>query len=649
MTADTPSGDFLDRIRARLGDRYDISRELMGGGMSRVFLAREISLDRPVVIKFLPPEIAAEANRDRFRREIQMAARLSHPHIAPLFSAAEEGELLYYTMPYIPGESLKHSLESGHRFGIGETVEILRDVAAALAYAHRAGIVHRDIKPANILREGEHAVVTDFGVAKAVSQALGLDTRSSAATASGMAIGTPAYMAPEQLAGDAAADHRVDIYAFGLLGYELLTGHSPFRAPSPQALMAAQLTQPPPPLLEARRDVPPVLAALLTRCLEKDASQRPPSAESVIEVLRAVSATSGAVPLAAPPGKSSPSKAVLALGGLLAAAALVFAYGSRTSSPTVPPVSTDSATTILPVAPPTPTPDPYAFSRAERDSFRLLSEQIARKEQRLLGLLKDSISNAVHRTVADSIAQARQLELATARVQDSLMRVSRIGIGFPPGRGPMPPDIAINLGNARAAETFARRTRDSMFRRQDPRAFSTDVATMLSGKGLSPEAFAARAASLGPPRRVGISVYSGMRGPALVAASFVRDSLLARLRSKSRFVIIPVDSVTAALSRSRNPDSLRTWLNADLWTSVNLSGPVGSDSLAWTVTLRDYTAHSSFTHRNATSRHFAMVSAAEPTTISALVDTIVQALDAMDKAPRREPPPARGKNDAKLP
>src|SRR5258708_17653294 len=138
MIPDTPSPDFLELIRARLGDRYEIERELLGGGMSRVFVAREITLDRTIVIKFLPPEIAAEANRDRFRREIQMAARLSHPHIAPLFSAAEDGELLYYTMPFIAGESLRHSLETGRRFGVEETIEILRDVADALADAHNA-------------------------------------------------------------------------------------------------------------------------------------------------------------------------------------------------------------------------------------------------------------------------------------------------------------------------------------------------------------------------------------------------------------------------------------------------------------------------------------------------------------------------------
>ncbi|MEP7001723.1 MAG: protein kinase [bacterium] len=638
MTADTPGGDFLERIRARLGDRYEISRELLGGGMSRVFVAREIALDRQIVIKFLPPEIAAEANRDRFRREIQMAARLSHPHIAPLFSAAEEGELLYYTMPFIPGESLKHSLDSGHRFGIGETVEILRDVAAALAYAHRAGIVHRDIKPANILREGEHAVVTDFGVAKAVSQALGLDTRTSAATASGMAIGTPAYMAPEQLAGDSAADHRVDIYAFGLLGYELLTGHSPFRGPSPQALMAAQLTQPPPPLLEARADVPPVLAALLTRCLEKDASQRPPSAESVIEVLRAVSTASGAVHLAAPPSRSPAFRMPLAVASVLAAAALVFAYVARMPAPPVVPVARDSAVSKPVVA--TPAPDVSAFTRAERDSLRVLSEQIARKEQRLLGLLKDSISNAVHRTVAESLAQAKQLELATARVQDSLMRVSRAGLAFQPRHGPMPPDVAVNLGGIKGLETFTRRTRDSVARGLDPSAFGTSG--FMQSRPLPSEAFAVRAANLGPSRRIGISVSSVVRGgPATIAANSVMDSLLARFRQKSRFTTIPADSVAAALSRSHNIDSLRTWLNAEVWASIGLSGPVGADSVYWMVTLRDFTAHSAFSYRPVLSKYALTGSSPEPATISALLDNVVQSLDAMDRAPRREPAPTR--------
>src|SRR5215510_219319 len=154
MTPEPQDTSLEQRLVTLFAGRFDIVRELTGGGMSRVFLARDLSLDREVVIKILPPELAAEVNRDRFRREVQLAARLHHPHIVPLFSAAEEGGLLYYTMPYIRGESLKGQLGAGRSFGIRETVEILLDVADALAYAHRAGVVHRDIKPANVLREG---------------------------------------------------------------------------------------------------------------------------------------------------------------------------------------------------------------------------------------------------------------------------------------------------------------------------------------------------------------------------------------------------------------------------------------------------------------------------------------------------------------
>src|ERR1044071_9814668 len=301
MSAEPDAGGLAERLAALFAGRFEISRELSGGGMSRVFLARDRALDRHIVIKILPPELAAEVNRDRFRREIQLAARLHHPHIVPLFTAAEEGGLLYYTMPYIDGESLKEQLASGRRFSISETVEILLDVTDALANAHRAGVVHRDIKPANVLRESGHAVVTDFGVAKALSSALGQSQAVPAMPTSGLAIGTPAYMAPEQLAGEASADHRVDLYALGLLGYELLTGHAPFRAPSPQAMLAAQLTREPEPVRNLRADTPPALAALLARCLEKDPARRPPSAEAALEVLRTIDLNSGSGPVAISP------------------------------------------------------------------------------------------------------------------------------------------------------------------------------------------------------------------------------------------------------------------------------------------------------------------------------------------------------------
>ncbi|HEY0242245.1 MAG TPA: serine/threonine-protein kinase, partial [Gemmatimonadaceae bacterium] len=192
--------NFEDQLRTALSPAYEIERELHGAGMSRVFVATDRSLGRKVVIKVLPPELTAGVNRERFRREIQVAAQLQHPHIVTLLSAGEDGELLYYTMPYIEGESLRHSLEKGP-LAVKEVVRMLHDVVDALAYAHARGVIHRDIKPGNILRQGSHALVTDFGVAKALNASMPV----SGITSAGMAIGTPAYMAPEQLAGDPAA------------------------------------------------------------------------------------------------------------------------------------------------------------------------------------------------------------------------------------------------------------------------------------------------------------------------------------------------------------------------------------------------------------------------------------------------------------
>ena len=239
--------------------------------MSRVFVAIDRALGRKVVVKVLPPELAAGVNRERFRREIQVAAQLQHPHIVPLLSAGEQGDLLWYTMPFIDGESLRTALERKKPFSVREVTRIMHDVVDALAFAHARGVIHRDIKPGNILRQGSHALVTDFGVAKALSAAMPI----SGVTSAGIAIGTPAYMAPEQLAGDAAADHRIDIYAVGLLAYELLTGSSPFTGPSPRETLAAQLTRDPKPLHEVSPEVPRTLSALIMRCLAKDPAARP--------------------------------------------------------------------------------------------------------------------------------------------------------------------------------------------------------------------------------------------------------------------------------------------------------------------------------------------------------------------------------------
>jgi eukaryotic-like serine/threonine-protein kinase len=262
--------DLLARLRAALGDRYTVERELGAGGMGRVFVALERALDRRVAVKVLPPELAAAVSVERFRREIQLAASLQHPHIVPLLSAGEAGGLFYYTMPFIDGETLRSRLTRDGRLPVPDAVRILRDVLDALAYAHRRGVVHRDIKPENVLLVEEHALVTDFGVAKALTQASGA---GGSITSAGIAIGTPAYMAPEQAAGDPQVDHRSDVYAAGVLAYEMLGGQTPFGG-SVQRVLAAQVMDRPAPMARLRPEVPPALASSVMRCLEKDPAKR---------------------------------------------------------------------------------------------------------------------------------------------------------------------------------------------------------------------------------------------------------------------------------------------------------------------------------------------------------------------------------------
>ncbi|HJU65286.1 MAG TPA: serine/threonine-protein kinase [Gemmatimonadaceae bacterium] len=323
---------FFEQLQASLAPAYTLERELAGGGMSRVFVATEKALGRKVVIKVLPPELGAGVNIERFRREIQLAAQLHHPHIVPLLSAGEHGHLLYYTMPFIEGSSLRSRLRREGKLSVREVVRVLHDVVDALAYAHARGIIHRDIKPDNILVLGTHALVTDFGVAKALSAAL----PQVGTTTAGMAIGTPAYMAPEQLAGDPAADHRLDIYAVGLLAYELFTGESPFTGTSPQAIMAAQLTRLPEPLHQLRPDVSPELSAIIMRCLAKSPDERPQSAEMLVNELDAVTTPQGAVitstPVTAPSARPAPRRRRLVVGALVAGvAALAIVLSSNES------------------------------------------------------------------------------------------------------------------------------------------------------------------------------------------------------------------------------------------------------------------------------------------------------------------------------
>jgi eukaryotic-like serine/threonine-protein kinase len=319
--------DLRDRLQESLGDAYPIERELGGGGMSRVFLALDRTLGRRIVVKVLPVSLSSGDSVTRFRREIAVAAQLTNPHIVPLLSAGEVDGLPYYTMPFVEGESLRERLARG-ALPIPEVVSIMRDVARALEYAHRRDIIHRDVKPGNILLTGESAVITDFGIARALRHVAATGQLTSA----GVAVGTPAYMAPEQAAADSTTDLRADLYAFGATAYEMLAGHEPFPGRSAQGMLAAHATQVAPPIATLRPATPEPLAELVMRCLEKQPADRPQSASEILQVLDARVTTSSAAPRPAAVWGSLPllSARLRALRGpaLLAAVALAAAVGA---------------------------------------------------------------------------------------------------------------------------------------------------------------------------------------------------------------------------------------------------------------------------------------------------------------------------------
>ena len=319
-----------ERLQSSLGAAYTLERELHGGGMSRVFLARDSVLGRDVVIKVLTSELAEELSTERFAREIRLAAALQEPHIVPLLSAGTTSEgLPYYTMPYVRGESLRRRMVDGP-VPLSSAVSILRDVAHALAYAHAEGIIHRDIKPENVLLSSGTAVVTDFGIAKAVSASRTAGT--GGITRTGTAIGTPAYMAPEQAAAD-WLDQRTDLYSWGVLAYELLAGRHPFASrTSPQQLVAAHASEAPPPLTSAAPDVPKHLASLVMACLAKSPDARPKDAHALLAVLE----TTGERPASSRSSRRAryvvgATLAVLVAGGLALAVPAWRARGAVTS------------------------------------------------------------------------------------------------------------------------------------------------------------------------------------------------------------------------------------------------------------------------------------------------------------------------------
>jgi tRNA A-37 threonylcarbamoyl transferase component Bud32 len=567
--------DFAGHLQSALGTSYQLDRELTGGGMSRVFVAIDQVLGRKVVVKVLPPDLAAGVNRERFRREIQVAAQLQHPHIVPLLAAGEQGDLLWYTMPYIEGESLRAALERKRQFSMREVVRILHDVVDALAFAHQRGVIHRDIKPANILTQGAHALVTDFGVAKALSAALPM----SGVTSTGIAIGTPAYMAPEQLAGDPAADHRMDIYAVGLLAYELLTGVSPFTGPSPRETLAAQLTRDPQPLHELSPAIPRSLSTLIMRCLAKDPNARPQDADEILYELDGLTMPMGITPqVGGIEARRPPKRPWLGV----AAVAILFAvlagvgYVVTRPRPQSPPSATVPRTPVVaaPVRPES------VVRRAV-----VANSLAAPKPPRAVISREDSVR----------IAEAVRKRVEAAKMRDSMAK-------------------------AKLAEQTQRKMVDSIIAANSG---SAPAIAMPNG-----------------PRRIVIAEPTETRQwpEATLLGRAVADSLRRMLRGRAKqYAVVDQDSVRAQLMRSRDPNEVARGLNSDLLVSIRLQA-LPRDSAMLLLQAWDMTAINSFRARTAASRTVAKSEVLA--NLDALLLSLLTYLDEMSRAPRRPLPAA---------
>ncbi len=282
-------------MQAALGTGFVIERELEGAGASRVFVAEELSLGRRVVVKMLPRKLTGGVNAERFQREIAVAARLQHPHLVPLLTAGvvTSSGVPWFSMPFVEGESLRELLMRRGAVSVLTAARLMREMASALAYAHARGIVHRDIKPENVLLSDGVAMITDFGVAMAVNTAIAEGTPGKRRlTAAGASLGTPAYSAPEQISSAGTVDARADVYSLGCVSYELLTGTPPFSGLSLRELLNAHINERPTPLDQVRPGLPPAIAQIVMRCLEKNPDDRPESAADIVKVIDGLTLTS---------------------------------------------------------------------------------------------------------------------------------------------------------------------------------------------------------------------------------------------------------------------------------------------------------------------------------------------------------------------
>lgn len=539
--------DFTAHLQSALSPDYTLERELSGGGMSRVFVATEVTLARKVVVKVLPPELAAGVNHERFRREIQVAAQLQHPHVVPLLSAGEQESLIWYTMPFINGESLRDAVGRGQSFSIKEIVRLMRDVAEALDYAHGLGVIHRDIKPGNVLVMGSHALVTDFGVAKAISASM----PSSGFTSAGMAIGTPAYMAPEQIAADPAADHRVDLYALGLLAYELLTGTAPFKEDSPQKTMAAQLTRVPASVELVRAEVPPALAELVRQLLEKIPDDRPQRAGEVVEALDRISDASG--PLLAPvrtTRRASVARTLAIAGAGVAVVAAAWLLGERTGTATGTSLVRDSllaaeSTQVMAAASALLTrEDSMAIARA-------VSARMAARPAPAPGASNASSGRTDSLAIVAFTDSIR--ELIQRAVLDSLVLLGSRAPGA----------VAAITGAALAGEA---------------QLLAQSVQAPRNGVSPGTRGFEQLRVIVAQPR----TARDRPEMDAIMHA--LADSLRRALDAHPRYAVVPADSVAQVLATTRTVNGLQERLHANLIVSIALIP--GADSVTRTVTVR---------------------------------------------------------------
>jgi formylglycine-generating enzyme required for sulfatase activity/predicted esterase len=308
--------DIGTRLAKALAGRYEVERELGHGGMATVHLARDVRHGRRVAIKVLRPDLAQAVGSERFLREINIAAQLQSPHILPMLESGEADGLLYYVMPYVEGDSLRGRMTKVGALAPSEAMRWLRDIVEAIAHAHRHQVVHRDIKPDNVMIADRHAVVMDFGVAKAMSDATG----TTGLTSIGVSLGTPAYMAPEQASADPMIDHRADLYSVGVLAYEMLAGRTPFTG-APQAVLMAQIANAPPPLSELKPEVPAAVAQIVMKCLEKDPARRYQTADELLEAIESLVTPVGAVPPSKVDRRSKTRRVVFAVAAVAAIAA----------------------------------------------------------------------------------------------------------------------------------------------------------------------------------------------------------------------------------------------------------------------------------------------------------------------------------------